>query len=104
MKLWFLRHKETKLYFPDPKGRSGRGGSFTEATDNGDDARIFRSERSAKLFLGAWAKGQYHHSGGVDPGHPGNDWEADYWEEVEIKPIASRNKQDYEIIMKEIIL
>ena len=101
MKLFFVRHKGTKLYFPDPKGRAGRGGSFTEATDKGDDARIFRSARSAKIFLRAWVKGEYHCS---RYGGQTYDGDYDYEEDVTIKPVASRNLNDYEIIEKEIIL
>lgn len=101
MKLFFVQHKITKLYFPDPKGRAGRGGSFTEATDKGDDARIFRSARSAKIFLRAWVKGEYHCSRG---GYQSYDGEYDYEEDVTIKPVATRNLIDYEIIEKEIIL
>lgn len=100
--IWFIQHKKTKLYFPDPKGRQGRGGSFTEATDNGADARIFKTELSAKRFLTAWQKGKYHCARGTDYGHPGNDWETDYYEEVSIEPVPTRNKQDYVIIKKEI--
>lgn len=102
MKLFFIRNKDTKLYFPDPKGRSGRGGSFTEATDKGDDARIFRSSRSAKIFLKTWVKGEYHCSRG--DGSQTYYGECDYYEEITIKPINSRNLNDYEIIEKEIIL
>lgn len=102
MKLFFVQHKGTKLYFPDPKGRAGRGGSFTEATDNGDDARIFRSARSAKIFLKAWVKGEYHCSRGQYQSGP--DWDSEYYEDVTIKPVASRNINDYEIIEKEIDL
>ena len=104
MRLFFIQHKSTKLYFPDPKGRAGRGGSFTEATDKGDDARIFRSKLAAKRFLGQWLRGEHHHTSGYDPGHPGNDYESDYWDEIIIKPKSNRNLNDYEIIEKEIIL
>ena len=102
MKLFFIKHKETHLYFPDVKGKAGRGGSFTEATDNGDDARIFRTVRSAKIFLRAWAKGEYHSFRGQSQSGP--DWDSEYYEEVSIKPVATRNFNDYEIIEKEIIL
>jgi len=104
MKIFFIRNIHTKLYFPEPKGRRGRGGSFTEANNKDDNARIFRSELSAKRFLGEWLKGEYHRSSGIDPGHPGNDWEPDYWEEIYIKPKANRKREDYEIILKEIDL
>ena len=96
MKLYFIQHRGTKLYFPDPKGRAGRGGSFTEATDNGDDARIFRSARSAKIFLRTWVKGKY-------VCHRGGAWD-DYYEGVSIQPVTARNLMDYEIIEKVIDL
>ena len=101
MKLFFIQHRGTKLYFPAPQGRAGRGGSFTEATSKGDDARIFMSARSAKIFLRAWVKGEYHCSRSG-----GQTWDGDYDydEDVTIKPISSRNLNDYEIIEKEIIL
>lgn len=104
MKIFFVRHIKTKLYIPNPYGRQGRGGSHTEPTDTGDNARIFLSERSAKLFIGAWAKGKYVCDRGVSEGHPGNDWEKDYYEDVSIIPVESRNKADMEVITREIDL
>lgn len=104
MKIFFVRHIKTKLYIPNPYGRQGRGGSHTEPTDPGDNARIFLSERSAKLFIGTWAKGKYVCDRGVSYGNPGNDWEDDYYEEVSIIPVESRNKADMEVITREIDL
>lgn len=101
MKLWFVRHKPTGHYIPEPKGRNGRGGSFLEPSSNKDDARIFRSELSAKRFIGAWLKGQYHHSSSVGYDYEGNP---DYYEDVSIVPVPSRIREDMKIIMKEIIL
>lgn len=102
--IWFIRHKITKLYFPEPDGRNGRGGSFTEANEPGQKARIFKTRLGAARFLGAWVRGEYHCGRGYDPGHSGNDWSGEYYEEVTIKPVPTRNKDDYEIICKEIIL
>lgn len=101
MKIFFIRNIHTKLYFPEPKGRNGRGGSFTEATDKGDNARIFRSELGAKRFLGAWLKGEYHHSYSIGYDYEGN---RDDYEDVNIIPKSNRNRDDYEIILKEINL
>lgn len=96
MNLFFVRHKETKLYFPSPRGRAGRGGSFTTANDPGDRARIFHSARAAKIFLSTWCQGEHHcHRSGHD------EW---YDEVIKIKPIYSRNYNDYEIIEKYIDL
>jgi hypothetical protein len=85
MTFWFIRHKTTGKYFPEPVGRMGRGGSFTEATDDGSKARIFISEVAAKRFLGAWVK-------------------SECYENTEIKEIPSRNRNDYEIIYRTISL
>ena len=93
MTFWFIRHKTTGKYFPKPVGRMGRGGSFTKATDDGSKARIFISEVAAKRFLGAWVKGEYHHS-----------FDRQYNENTEIKEIPSRNRNDYEIIYRTISL
>lgn len=96
--LWFIQHKSTGKYFPEPVGRMGRGGSFTEATDNGSKARIFISEVAAKRFLGAWVKGKYHHSSGY------NSFDGEYYEDTKIIEIPSRNLDDYVIIYRTISL
>lgn len=104
MKIFFIRHKPTGHYIPEPEGRNGRGGSHLEPSPDKDKARIFRSERSAKIFLSSWLKGKYVADRGYSDGHPGNDWERDYYEDVSIVPVSSRVREDMEIIEKEIIL
>ena len=104
MKLFFVRHKPTGYYIPRPEGRNGRGGSHLEPQSDSNIARIFYSERSAKIFISAWAKGKYVCDRYISDGHPGNDWEKDYVEHTHIVPVASRNKDDMEVIVREISL
>lgn len=104
MKLYFIRHIPTGHYLPEPKGRNGRGGSHLEPSPDKDDARIFRSLLSAKRFLGTWLKGKYVCNRGYSDGHPDNDWERDYYEEISVIPVTSRIREDMEIIEKDIIL
>ena len=103
MKLYFIRHKPSGLYLPKPAGRAGRGGSHVEPSAF-CFARIFRSERSAKIALNAWLKGKWVADRGYTDGHPGNDWEREYYEEVSIIPQSSRIRTDMEIVEKEILL
>lgn len=103
MKLFFIRHIPTGLYLPEPGGRNGRGGSHTEPGP-ADNARIFRSQRSAKIALNAWLKGKYVADRGYSDGHPGNDWERDYYEELSVIPQPHRKLFEMEIIEKEIFL
>ncbi|MCF8861621.1 hypothetical protein KIP58_21795 [Xanthomonas campestris pv. campestris] len=56
------------------------------------------TERSAKIYITTYCMGKFVASRGVDPGHPGNDWEADYYEDISIIPQADRNKDDFEVI------
>jgi hypothetical protein len=99
-----IKHIPTGYYIPEPEGRAGRGGSHTEPHPNSNDARLFKTERSAKLFLGSWLKGKYVADRGYSAGHPGNDWEQDYWEEIHIVPQPNRKREDMEIIKLEILL
>jgi hypothetical protein len=104
MKLYFIRQKSTGHYMVAPTGRGGRGGSHCQPSANTDLARIFRSERSAKLSLNAWLKGKWVAYRGMDPGHPGNDWEAYYYEDISIIPVPERDATDMEIVMREVCL
>lgn len=104
MKLWVIKHTPTGHYIPRPFGRNGRGGSFLEPSEDSTLARLFYSERSAKIFLSAWLKGKHHCDRGYVPGHPGNDWEGEHFEEVSVVPVPSRKREEMEIIMKELDL
>lgn len=101
IKLFFIRNVHTKLYMPKPGGYYGRGGSFDEPTNDGKNARIFTSERAAKIALTAWLKGKFKHTSGT-----GYDWEGnrDDYEEVDIIPQPHRKREDMEIIEREIVL
>lgn len=104
MRIWFIREISTGNYIPIAEGRNGRGGSHLEPSKNRGDARIFRTRLSAARFLGAWLKGKYVTDRGYNPGHPGNDWEQDYYEDTTIVPVPTRIREDMEIIEVEIVL
>lgn len=101
LSLFFIRQRSTGLYMPVPGGHYQRGGTFDEPTDDGSNARIFRSKRAAKLALNAWLKGKWKHVSGSS-----YDWEGnrDDYEDVDIIPQPHRNPDDMEIIEKEIEL
>jgi len=40
----------TSKYFPNAKGRNGRGGSHTEPEET-DNPRLFKSLQAAKIFI-----------------------------------------------------
>lgn len=98
MKLFFIRHKPSGHYLPEPAGRMGRGGSHVEPCSNPDEARIFRSKLSASRALTAWLRGKVHHSSGYD------SWNNEYYEDNDLEPVPSRKREDMEIIEKEIDL
>lgn len=104
MKIWVIRNIHTKLYFPEPRGREGRGGSFTMPDQPGtsDNIRLFRSKLSASRFLGSWLRGEVHHSSGSYEDYCSGGRE--YYEENEIVHKPDRKREDIEIIEKEIIL
>lgn len=102
MNLYFIRQKSTGYYLPEPNGRAGRGGSHTEPNPDSSLARIFRSERSAKIALNAWLKGKYVADRWCSDGHPGNDWEPNYYEDIRIVPVPQRKREDMEIVSAKI--
>lgn len=104
MKRWAVKHKPSGHYMPEPTGRSGRGGSHVEPDPDSNNARLFTSVRSAKIYISTYCLGKFIASRGMSPGHPGNDWEVDYYEDIDIIPQPDRNKEDYQIIELEIIL
>lgn len=100
--LYAVRHRPTGNYIPRPMGRGGRGGSHlepvmpTEAKET--RPRFFETKRSAKIFLSSWLKGKYVADRGCNHGHPGSDWEVDYFEDVLVVPVLSRKAEDMEIV------
>ena len=98
MKVYFIKHKITNLYFPDSTGRLGRGGSHTEPDQEADseNIRLFRSILSASRFLSAWCRGKFTSI---------RYYDGDYYEEdLHIEKIEDRNYNDYVIVMREINL
>lgn len=94
MTFWFIRHKPSGHYLPEPAGRLGRGGSHVEPTAfNSQPPRVFTTERSAKSALTAWLRGKFVRSGS-------RDWETGIWEEDDLEciPVPSRKREEMEII------
>lgn len=94
MNLYFIRHKPTGHYMPEPMGRQGRGGSHTEPDADKNKARIFRTERSAKMALSMWLKGKFY----ADRG--GYDY--DFYEDITVVPVTERNRDEMEIVKKKV--
>jgi hypothetical protein len=92
---WAVRHKPTGWYLPEVYGRQGRGGSHVEPT-NLVRPRLFISQRAAKAYLGQWLLGKHNASRGYDSGSPYS--EPEYWEEVSVEPVATRKREEMEII------
>ena len=90
--LFAIRHKPTRGWIP---ARRGRGGSHDEPQLTGSP-RLFTSAQSAKCFLVQWLKGEHirkvtaSYSWG---GFPEDD------DEVVIKPVASRKREEMEIVL-----
>lgn len=102
IKYYFIRHKPTGYFLPEPAGRMGRGGSWVEPCNPGDKIpRLFHTKLSAQRALSSWLRGRVHHSSGVY-----HDWEGapDYWEENSIEKVSSRKRDEMEIIEREITL
>jgi len=104
MDLFFIRQKSTGFYMPMPLGRQGRGGSHMEPDADSSKARIFRTERAAKIALNTWCKGKFVADRYTDHGHPGNDWEVDYVENISVVPVPSRSLDDMEVVKRTVVL
>lgn len=100
MKRWFIRHNPTGHYLPEPHGRAGRGGSFTEPKPDDNLARMFTSKMGAQRALSAWLKGKYY----CNRGRGSYEDPYDCYEEIEIEPQPHRIKEDMEVIEVEIKL
>ena len=94
--LYFIRHKPTGHYLPEPAGRMGRGGSWVEPKSP-DDAlpRIFVTKRSATNALASWLRDRVHHSCGYDA------YACEYYEDTEIEAVVERKRDDMEIMTRE---
>lgn len=100
---WGIRHKPTGRFLPEPLGRAGRGGSHTEPSAT-EPPRIFDTELGAKRALSAWLQGKFVCGRGYYPGHPGNDWESGYYEEVTVVKQPHRVREDMEVVPLKLVL
>lgn len=88
MKIWAIRHKQTKLYFPGYS--STRGSSFVEPTSK-NKPRFHRTKFSASQALAAWCRG-YHMPLKNDEGYGLSAYG------YKIEPVEGRRKEDFEIV------
>lgn len=99
---WFVRHKPSGGYLPEPAGRMGRGGSHVEPVVHTEDPattpRVFTTKRSATNALSSWLRGKVYHSSGYD------GWDNEYYEGTDLVPVPSRKKDEMEIISVELVL
>lgn len=95
--VYVIRHKPTGFYMPEPTGNQGRGSSFWEPKEQAEYPRVFRHERSAKIALMQWLRGEHR---------PVVDFEFDefsgknfsYTVGAKVIPIATRHKEDMEVV------
>ena len=94
--MWAIQHVPTGFYLPNPKGYSGRGGSFVEIADpNLVQPRLFISEYAAKRALGAWLRGKHEGK---------HDWDEGYKYTIgyTIVPVPNRKREEMAVV--EIVL
>lgn len=94
--LWFIRHKPSGGYLPEPAGRMGRGGSHVEPS-RFLPPRVFQTKKSAVNALSMWLKGKFTAS-------RGRDWDGEYYEDLLVVAVVGRVRADMEIVEKEITL
>lgn len=101
MKRWAVKHIPTGHYIPEPNGRRGRGGSHVDPNPDSNIARLFMSERAAKIYITSYCKGKVLHETDYSCDYEGN---RDGFEFNTIVPQPNRLKEDFEIIPLEIKL
>lgn len=96
MKLFFIRHKGTGLYFPTPYENGKKGGTHTTPCEHPESqyVRIFRTKKSAVHFIRQWSLGK-HYIDVFDEEDP-HGWTK------EIAPVEGRNAEDFEIIERDV--
>ena len=96
--MWAIRHKPTGFMLPNPKGHSGRGGSFVDPQDPKEiHPRLFISQLAAKRALIAWLRGK--HEGDYDFEY--NEWNCKSYRVCVgyvVVPVPSRKAEDMEVI------
>ena len=97
--LYAIRQISTGFFLPNPKGRHGRGGSFTEPKDpDVEPPRLFKNKKAAGACLIQWAKGKHHASWDSDDN--GNS----YVDDITIEPVPKRNIHDMEVVEVELVV
>ena len=96
--MWAIRHKPTGFMLPNPKGHSGRGGSFVDPQDpNEIHPRLFISQLAAKRALIAWLRGK--HEGAYDFEY--SDYDNKSYQVCVgyvVVPVPSRKAEDMEVV------
>ena len=96
--MWAIRHKPTGFMLPNPKGHSGRGGSFVDPQDPKEiHPRLFTSQLAAKRALIAWLRGK--HEGAYDFEY--SDYDNKSYQVCVgyvVVPVPSRKAEDMEVV------
>lgn len=94
---YVVREKNTDRYIPQPEGRQGRGGSFTEPTPFLDNIRLFRTQKQARAFLSMWLKGRLHGEFDYEEG-------VRYTYGYRVQPVATRKRENMEVVPVTLLL
>lgn len=93
MRQFFIRHKPTGFYIPNSNGGKGLRDRKSSAVEPMPQkfARVFQTKHAATSFLNQWVKGIH-------------SYKEDYFGEIDFKitPVASRKREDMEIVEIEI--
>ena len=96
--MWAIRHKPTGFMLPNPKGHSGRGGSFVDPQDPKEiHPRLFITQLAAKRALIAWLRGK--HEGAYDFEY--SDYDNKSYQVCVgyvVVPVPSRKAEDMEVV------
>lgn len=96
--MWAIRHKPTGFMLPNPKGHSGRGGSFVDPQDPKEiHPRLFITQLAAKRALIAWLRGK--HEGDYDVEY--SDYDGKSYQicvGYVVVPVPSRKAEDMEVV------
>lgn len=104
--LFAIRNKISGYYLPEPAGRMGRGGSHVEPVNCAmglQNPRLFQSKLSAQRALTAWLMGKHT----ADMDYEYNEFTGGvfhYQAGVNIEPVPTRKKEDWEIVSFQLIL
>jgi len=95
--LFAIRHRPTGGWIP---ARVGRGGSNDEPVLTGSP-RLFKNHQAARCFLVQWLKGKHirHVTHGTYSGVVFGSFGDGDDDEVIIKPVPSRKKEEMEIVL-----